>query len=277
MISTPVFMRTMIDHPGVRRDRPCPRCACSRSAARASRRRWCARARPRSAAGASAPTDRPSTPRSPPAGSATIPSATRPPTAALIGAAELRIVDPADRSPTCAPGDAGRAPRPRARDVRRAISTPRSTPTPSRPAAGSAPAISRAYDGEYLTIVDRLKDVIIRGGENISAQEVEALLVTHPDVAEAACVAVARPGDGRGGVRVRDRARRRRADARRVARASRSRTGWPASSCRRASRCARHSRAPRAARCRRRRCATSSAACSDERRCRPPHVGPRRS
>jgi len=45
------------------------------------------------------------------------------------------------------------------------------------------------YDGTHLTIVDRLKDVIIRGGENISAQEVEALLVTHPAVGEAACVA----------------------------------------------------------------------------------------
>jgi non-ribosomal peptide synthetase component E (peptide arylation enzyme) len=47
------------------------------------------------------------------------------------------------------------------------------------------------FDGEYLTIVDRLKDIIIRGGENISAQEVESLLVTHPDVAEAACVPMA--------------------------------------------------------------------------------------
>ena len=45
------------------------------------------------------------------------------------------------------------------------------------------------YDGKYLTIVDRLKDVIIRGGENVSALEVESLLVTHPAVAEAACVA----------------------------------------------------------------------------------------
>jgi acyl-CoA synthetase (AMP-forming)/AMP-acid ligase II len=45
------------------------------------------------------------------------------------------------------------------------------------------------YDGEYLTIVDRLKDVIIRGGENISALEVEAQLATHPAVSEAACVA----------------------------------------------------------------------------------------
>jgi non-ribosomal peptide synthetase component E (peptide arylation enzyme) len=49
------------------------------------------------------------------------------------------------------------------------------------------------YDGEYLTIVDRLKDIIIRGGENISAQEVEALLVTHDTVAEAACVAMPDP------------------------------------------------------------------------------------
>jgi cyclohexanecarboxylate-CoA ligase len=45
------------------------------------------------------------------------------------------------------------------------------------------------FDGEYLTIVDRLKDVIIRGGENVSAAEVEALLASHPDVVEAACVA----------------------------------------------------------------------------------------
>ncbi len=49
------------------------------------------------------------------------------------------------------------------------------------------------FDGTYLTIVDRLKDVIIRGGENVSAQEVEALLVTHPAVAEAACVSFPDP------------------------------------------------------------------------------------
>jgi non-ribosomal peptide synthetase component E (peptide arylation enzyme) len=47
-----------------------------------------------------------------------------------------------------------------------------------------------SFDGTYLVIVDRLKDVIIRGGENISAAEVEALLVSHPAVAEAACVAM---------------------------------------------------------------------------------------
>ena len=49
------------------------------------------------------------------------------------------------------------------------------------------------YDGEHLTIVDRIKDIIIRGGENISAQEVESALATHPAVGEAACVAYPDP------------------------------------------------------------------------------------
>jgi acyl-CoA synthetase (AMP-forming)/AMP-acid ligase II len=37
----------------------------------------------------------------------------------------------------------------------------------------------------YLFIVDRKKDIIIRGGENISAAEVEAACYACPDVAEA--------------------------------------------------------------------------------------------
>jgi long-chain acyl-CoA synthetase len=39
----------------------------------------------------------------------------------------------------------------------------------------------------YVFIVDRKKDIIIRGGENISCQEVEAAIYAHPAVAEA-CV-----------------------------------------------------------------------------------------
>jgi long-chain acyl-CoA synthetase len=38
----------------------------------------------------------------------------------------------------------------------------------------------------YLFIVDRKKDIIIRGGENIAAQEVEAAIYAHPAVSEAA-------------------------------------------------------------------------------------------
>lgn len=41
----------------------------------------------------------------------------------------------------------------------------------------------------YLEIRDRRKDIIISGGENISSVEVEKVLVSHADVAEAAVVA----------------------------------------------------------------------------------------
>lgn len=40
----------------------------------------------------------------------------------------------------------------------------------------------------YVTITGRLKDVIIRHGENISAKEVEDLLYTHPAVADVAVI-----------------------------------------------------------------------------------------
>jgi acyl-CoA synthetase (AMP-forming)/AMP-acid ligase II len=45
-------------------------------------------------------------------------------------------------------------------------------------------------EDNYLFIVDRKKDIIIRGGENISAAEVEAAIYTHPAVAEAAVFGV---------------------------------------------------------------------------------------
>lgn len=40
----------------------------------------------------------------------------------------------------------------------------------------------------WLTIVGRMKDVIIRGGENIAAAEVERVLEAHPDVRQAVAV-----------------------------------------------------------------------------------------
>ncbi|EWT02249.1 acyl-CoA synthetase [Intrasporangium oryzae NRRL B-24470] len=42
----------------------------------------------------------------------------------------------------------------------------------------------------YFTIVDRKKDMIIRGGLNVYPREVEEVLYTHPDVLEAAVVGV---------------------------------------------------------------------------------------
>jgi acyl-CoA synthetase (AMP-forming)/AMP-acid ligase II len=66
-------------------------------------------------------------------------------------------------------------------------------------------------DGDgYLTITDRKKDIIIRGGENISASEVEDLLLRVPGVLEVAVVAAPDPRYGEHGcafVRLDDPAR----------------------------------------------------------------------
>jgi fatty-acyl-CoA synthase len=65
-------------------------------------------------------------------------------------------------------------------------------------------------DEGYVQVLDRLKDMIIRGGENIYSLEVENVLAHHPAIAEVAvvgvpdpvfgervrAVAVLRPGEG---------------------------------------------------------------------------------
>jgi len=50
--------------------------------------------------------------------------------------------------------------------------------------------LGRMDDDGYLYIVGRAKDVVIRGGNNISAGEVENVIYQHPAVLEAAVIAV---------------------------------------------------------------------------------------
>jgi acyl-CoA synthetase (AMP-forming)/AMP-acid ligase II len=45
-------------------------------------------------------------------------------------------------------------------------------------------------DGEFLTLESRMRDLIIRGGENIYPIEIENRLVEHPEVADAAVIGV---------------------------------------------------------------------------------------
>ena len=49
--------------------------------------------------------------------------------------------------------------------------------------------IAVVHPNGYIEVKDRLKDVIISGGENISSVEVENILYKHPAVAVAAVVA----------------------------------------------------------------------------------------
>jgi acyl-CoA synthetase (AMP-forming)/AMP-acid ligase II len=48
----------------------------------------------------------------------------------------------------------------------------------------------------YVVITGRLKDVIIRKGENISAKEVEDLLYEHPKVGDVAVIGLPDPASG---------------------------------------------------------------------------------
>ena len=190
MISTPVFMRTMIDHPAFERtDRTSVRLfslggagvapAMVREGATAFGC-WCKR----TYGSTEYPTLTTGRAGDDPERDATTDGP-------LIGAAELRIVDPRTLVdvPDRAPGEL------LARGPEMFVGYLDAQLDAEAFVDGGwfRTGDLAVYDGEYLTIVDRLKDIIIRGGENISAQEVEALLVTHPTVAEAACVAFPDP------------------------------------------------------------------------------------
>jgi fatty-acyl-CoA synthase len=45
-------------------------------------------------------------------------------------------------------------------------------------------------DNGYVKIVGRIKDIIIRGGENISPREVEEFLISHPNIIDAQVIGV---------------------------------------------------------------------------------------
>jgi long-chain acyl-CoA synthetase len=56
--------------------------------------------------------------------------------------------------------------------------------------------LARMDEDGYIYIVDRKKDMIIRGGYNVYPRELEEILYTHPDVVEAAVVGMPHPDLG---------------------------------------------------------------------------------
>jgi acyl-CoA synthetase (AMP-forming)/AMP-acid ligase II len=50
--------------------------------------------------------------------------------------------------------------------------------------------VARIDDEGFVFIVDRAKDVVIRGGENVYCVEVEAALYEHPAVSDAAVIGI---------------------------------------------------------------------------------------
>ena len=79
----------------------------------------------------------------------------------------------------------------------------------------------------YVNIVGRIKDMVIRGGENVYPREIEEFLYSHPDIADVQVIGVpdARYGEElMAWVRLRDG--RRPLDRRRAC-ASSAAAGWP--------------------------------------------------
>jgi non-ribosomal peptide synthetase component E (peptide arylation enzyme) len=60
--------------------------------------------------------------------------------------------------------------------------------------AGGALVMSAGLDEDgYLRVTGRIKDIIVRGGFNISAREVEEALLAHPKIANVAVVGIPDP------------------------------------------------------------------------------------
>ena len=56
--------------------------------------------------------------------------------------------------------------------------------------------LARMRDDGYLTIVGRIKDMVIRGGENVYPREIEEFLYGHPDIADVQVIGVPDPRYG---------------------------------------------------------------------------------
>ena len=104
-----------------------------------------------------------------------------------VGQVELRISDPASgaRCPTGSPGELWvRGP-----EMFAGYADAASTAAVIAPGGWFRTGDLATIDADgWVRIVGRLKDVIIRGGENISASEVEAALEAHPEVHHAVAV-----------------------------------------------------------------------------------------
>ena len=108
---------------------------------------------------------------------------------------EIRIVDPTCGAPV-GPGVDGEVCLRSASLMAGYWNDPEATATALRDGWFHTGDLGHLDDDGYLTIVDRLKDVIIRGGFNVYPRDVEEVLIAHPAVA--VCAVVGRPDPDKG-------------------------------------------------------------------------------
>ncbi len=128
-----------------------------------------------------------------------------------IRGVEMRVVDDDGHDVAAGRGRRDRDPRPQ-RDEGLLAASPRRPPRRSRDGWFRTGDLGRVDEDGYYFIVDRKKDLIIRGGYNVYPREIEEVLYEHPAVAEAAVVGIAARRARRGGRRrgrAQARARRR--------------------------------------------------------------------
>ena len=108
----------------------------------------------------------------------------------------VRVVD--DIGAVVAPGTTGEvAIKVASRASASTTTTPKPPPPPGGATGSSRGDLGYFDDDGFLYLVDRKKDVIVRGGYNVSSIEVESALHEHPDVIEAAVLGVAHPFSAR--------------------------------------------------------------------------------
>jgi len=101
---------------------------------------------------------------------------------------ETRVVDPASGEPV-APGSVGEIWTRSAQNMHGYFHRPEETAAAITPDGWLRTGdIGRQNEDGYLFLLDRSKNVIITGGENIYPAEVEKILLQHPDIAEVAIV-----------------------------------------------------------------------------------------
>ena len=103
---------------------------------------------------------------------------------------EVRVVDIVTRKPVAADGETQGEIVIRGNTVmKRYFRDPAATAEAFAEGAFRSGDIAVVHPDGYIEIKDRLKDVIISGGENISSVEVENMLYRHPAIAAGAVVA----------------------------------------------------------------------------------------
>jgi len=106
----------------------------------------------------------------------------------IIPSAEVRIVD--DNGADVAPGETGEIWVRGAMTMRGYCKRPEATAEVLSDGWLRTGDMARIDDEGYLHVIDRKKDIVISGGENISFTEVEGAAIEHPAIAETAAFGV---------------------------------------------------------------------------------------